>query len=267
MNLRLIILSLTLTSFSCSVEAVTTSIETLISSTSKIHARLQSPGYNIVALNLTFVNPCQMASITVKGEWGSFSNRELCLYLYQKMLIDEMENMCPQEKIPEVHRPKRFIPLLLAPIILSLWGVGAAAAKGGQRKTESRPNTSHLLDESSLGAMEEEITKLRGDFNKAVEDMSEFESKHNLPGQLIDEVSSVNHIFRRLDAARAIIQDANKLWKQGKVSEALLMFFNIDLPLEVFSRLEEAAPLHCHISEDRNNASLHFKIPSDKKSK
>lgn len=240
-------------------------------------------GHQMVILRIKMVSPC----IILKSEivHGDLTGEAIlkCDDMYEQLFLNELEKMCPVKKQQDItlrpfgqvkHRGKRFISLLVGILIISIVTVTSIAIAGVTTATINSGKISDLqeqLEKQEFNAKTLErntdtvalaVSNFQSDFNRLLAKLENVTTDYvELKRKQIGTSYAISYITNRLLTGKLQIQEAARLWKDGKMSDGFLDYLNITLPCKDNCPLKFAIPRNCHLTEDRSTLFIEFNSP------
>jgi hypothetical protein len=172
------------------------------------------------------------------------------------------------------HRVKRFIDLVLCLIVIAVTtsiglgttAVAMAASDSAQISTledrDQQETTMLNKLEGQIKANYEKVRNVTSRVNNIVLELERHQIDHDeLKGKSIGTNYVIAYVTSRFLIGRTIIQEANHLWKTGKVSTALMDYFNVSLPCGDECPIHLARAQRCAMSKDESSLYMEFAAP------
>ena len=229
-------------------------------------------GHLQINLEVLLVNPCDLIVNGTTHHDLEEEARSRCQDAYHSVFMNELQEMCPKKHWSQlVVRKKRFVGIILGLVaiitVLSI-GIGtyatAVATSNSNRiySIEDRLNeVSRLFNgmEGQVKRNHEAIGNLTERFNQVISNLTKLQADHDeLKGKTLSTSFAISYIVSQIMIGRTVVQKAARLWKQGKVSGALLDYFTLTLPCGDSCPIDLARAQKCGVSEDGTKLYLEF---------
>ena len=233
-------------------------------------------GHHQVSLEIDLLDPCALAfNATVHHDLRTEAIAR-CQDAYDSIFMKTLQQMCPKKRWTQtVARNKRFVSIaisLIAILVTASIGIGAYASfvstsnSGMLLSLEERENEIGRLMNKMEGQIKDNhgaIRNLTDKFNQAMQSLSALENDHvELKGKTIGTSYAIAYITSRFLIGKSVLQDAQRQWKDGRISSALLDYFNLTMPCGDECPINLAKAQRCGVSEDGTKLYLEFAAPA-----
>ena len=212
-----------------------------------------------------------------------------CQQFYDDMILGELQEFCPKmSQDPSLirngrsicrnrERPKRFV-LVAIGVVLGVVVLTFGLAVGSLVKSIKNANNIEDLEQrnNKMNKMMRELEKqldIREEsfrfLEKSVGQLAIQTAAHEqdflrMKQKLSSSMFIVSYVMSRLMLGQQTLKTANRLWKDGKLSEEMFDFFNITLPCEN-CRIKLSNPISCSMTNDRRQVYLRISVPVENK--
>jgi len=242
-------------------------------------------GHNLVSLRVRLLNPCDILNLDALHKDTVDFARKHCNDLYRTLFLGELAKMCPSDDErqslfkdhTELMRMKRellSLSILLAvlivsvilPIGLGVAGTAMASVNSGKiadiQSAMSRQDRQIELFEERLQKAEKAVFGLETNFNSLLERLQVLQTDYEeLKGKQTSSSFAISYVTTRLLTGKAILQEATRKYREGKLTQSFFDYINVTLPCGEDCPVELAHPQRCYLSNDDQDLFMIFTVP------